>query len=308
MSELRNNIYAFSQARFNDGEILISRTRHGDAEGENIFKHLQISRDEQEFLRLARQNDLNKPVIVLGHRFGEERAILIFGLSALESSLYLAVEMLSCPKGVLRALLTAKELPVAISDAVRHAAQRESENDYTADAQEGLSLAEALNFSRFLADKTGEGSELLEITLAVAEFVRLLVECDEVGFSNFKPPINHVCAYGFFSATMMILSLSARKYSKQRKMTVTVTEHERFGSVNVSFEAFFKPREAIEKHLCTLATRLGLPMSVSATGNHFCVEITPYIPDSGKNGTKESEKGLVYDGFSHLGINKVQRR
>ena len=297
LREIRNNAYLFSDARKNCGEIMVSRAGDGESEGKNIFDYLKLDRGEREFLCLSRRNDPNIPVILLGHRKGEARAVLLLGLSVFESSASVAFEMLGKPEDVLYTLLRFDDDGIAVSPSARSAGMSGIDRLGSACMADELSLNEAIAFSKLVTGCSCTAFDFFNITVAAAELVGVGLELDSLSFSNIRTPLGYVSACGFFSAAVLILAMIARKYSKYRVLNVTVSENAFIGNIKLSFDIYEMPNESVQFHLASVANSLGIPISVSVENGRFCCEFAPYRPDEGIFGVKDYRPEFIYDDF-----------
>ncbi len=296
MLEIRNNAYVFSDACINYGEILISRTRDGNPEGKDVFKYLGVSASEVEFLRSCCEKEYNKPVVLLGHRLGRTSAVLFTGISVLESSMSLAVEMLGSPRRVLRALLLACDDDVAaISPALRAVCEAEKQKTEDICLSDEISLNGVLFFLQNVSKYTGGPGQLFKMSLESAELAGVAITIDQLSLSELYVPSGHVPACGFSSAALLVMAMAARKHSRQRLLFVAVREDAFMCSISLSFEMLDAPRDALKEHLAKVADRLDIPIRFALEDGVFRCEFAPYRPDIARTGVKEPEQDFIYD-------------
>ncbi len=299
-------MYVFSVARINYGNVLISRVCEGEPDGRDIFKYLRIRSSEIDFLHHMRKKEYNYPVVLLGHRTGVTRAVLLFGLSSHESSVSLAIEFIGRPCDVLRSILRCGDDTVAISPEARAACEGKIHSPICESISDELSLKDALMFQDVTSRSVGGAEDFLSVILAATELVGVGVELDVLSLSHLRLTLGYVYACGFFSAAVLLIAMLARRYSKCRLLSAVALEDDCLSMLRLSFDLIDVLPSAVEEHLMSVAGHLGLPISVKIDKGRFCCEFAACRPDIAVMGVKESRRSFVYD-WDQIGINKYSK-
>ncbi len=294
MRELRNNAYVYSKMCNNYGEILISRTRDGACEGNDIFEYLKIDDDELEFLNTTFQYAPDHPKLLLCKRNGEYAAVLTCGLSSLESSMEIAVEMFADPMIIVNAIIRSGEDKILISNSARRLACQCSISDRAASLPDELSFCEVFDLCCMASSCSDSPFDLMNAAVVAAQLAGVCLDCDISSFSRLNTPLGYVCTCGLYSASMVALAMLARKYSKYRRMSVFATCDGYPGSISVKFELYQTPPDKLKKHIAAHSNCFGVPVCISEKDGVFLFDISPYRLDVGFFGVKDGGIPFVY--------------
>ena len=296
LREIRSNLYIFSTFVSDFGRIITSRVREGSPDGENVFAYLGISEEEQKFWRGIQLLESCRLVMLCGNRDGRRCAVALARLSEGRGSIYLALEYFDAFDAV--SLLS--ELPnrgVAVSDGAKQC--------FLSDTREtcvdvGLDIAGEIRDVMLLSGGRGlqgnePATEMWDITCTAASLIGLGLKCNIEHNLDCETNTGTVFKRDFYAELIVILAADARKHSRGRSMSVTVTAQNRGASARISYESFSETSGGVEKQLEGMAQEFGIPILFSYSGGECIVRVTPFACDIALQGVKQDSRAFLYN-------------
>lgn len=296
LRELRSNLYIFSTFVSDFGRIITSRVREGSPDGENVFAYLGISEEEQKFWRGIQLLESCRLVMLCGNRDGRRCAVALARLSEGRGSIYLALEYFDA----FDAVSFLSEMPdwgVAVSDGAKGC--------FLSDTCEpcvdvGLDIASEIRDIMVLADsRNSQGNEpaaeMWNLTCTAASLVGLGLKCNIEHDFDCETNAGTVFKRDFFAELIVLMSSDARKFSRERNMSVTVTAQNRSASARISYEMVSEASGGSEMHIKHMAQELGIPISFSYSGGECIARVTPFACDIALQGVKQDPLAYIYN-------------
>ncbi|MGM9644243.1 MAG: hypothetical protein ACI3X1_04075 [Eubacteriales bacterium] len=296
MREIRSNLYIFSTFLSDFGRIITSRVREGSPDGENVFAYLGISEEEQKFWRGIQLLESCRLVMLCGNRDGRRSAVALACLSEGRGSIYLALEYFD----VFDAVSFLSELPdwgVAVSDGAKGC--------FLSDTCEpcvdvGLDIASEIRDIMVLSDgRNSQGNEpaaeMWNLTCTAASLIGLGLKCNIKHDFDCETNVGTVFKRDFYAELIVLLAADARKHSRGRSMSVTITAQNRGASARISYERFSETPGVTEKHLEQMAQEFGIPISFSYSGGECIARVTPFACDIALQGVKQDPRLFLYN-------------
>ena len=290
MREIKDNAYIVSFAREDVGRIMIDRTDRRCLCGQNAFDVLGISGAELDFLNYELDCKEERCLALVG-RTDRDRAVLLFPSMSYSTAICLAVE-LSMPIDHVAAVLTSGAFEsIVVSDGFRkHITGQESVADIDGTYRYMHDVLSFVSDTCFMKNAaTAENPyRVIEMARSVAYFVGVDVECDvlpcEISYDYAE--VGTVFAGSFLAASLLIVSMMARRYSTRRSFDLLIERRRDNISATFSFESDGVD-DAVLAKLLRAAAASNVYMGCDAREGVYSFELFPHYEDVGLIGLKE---------------------
>lgn len=278
------------------GRIITSRVREGSPDGENVFAYLGISEEEQRFWRGIQLQRYCRLVMLRGNRDGRHSAVALARLSEGRGSIYLALEYFDAFDAV-SLLSEMTDSGVAVSDGAKECFLSdicEPCVDVGLDISSEIREVMLLSYGRGAQDNE-PATVMWDLTCTAASLIGLGLKCNIEHNFDCEANTGTVFKRDFYAELIVLLAADARKYSRERSMSVTVTAQNRGTSALVSYERFSDTSGGTEQHLEQMAQEFGIPISFSYSGGECIARVTPFACDIALQGVKQDPRVYIYN-------------
>ncbi len=295
MRAIKDNLYIFSTAKSQFGEVIAERSRYGgEAVGKNIFEYLKMVDSEIKFFTSGFDSRTKNIVCAVCEK-KESRVVLFFGFLSKAASICLAV-VLDIPYcSVSRAILNSYLDSLLVSGGVVEAAEKLDATAYPNDKEVTMYLSgifgQIMELSRLKLGYFYEPTEnIRSASVAIADFVGVdmdfytYVKANEV-YGDCKEVFDgRICA-----ASLLMFSLMARSYSVDRCLRIEVIRGISGCFIELSFEIYSDGWQEPINYLAevTKSTR-NIPIFLEKNEDWVKMSVVPYYEDVGFVGVKRN--------------------
>lgn len=300
MRLIRDDIYLFTVARQQAGEIIACRTRKEGRSfaGRNIDEAIVLSANEKKFLKLVSDSRRSTHVALLCKVGGQQRAVILFRFFLDASSFVLAVVLDAPVSSAAKVLASGSFENINASPALLKKADLESvasfsdrvEYDYILDIMRQISVLEGMKLQYTL-----ENPEIIALAAESAAYLvgvdincRISRTADDAYSSNEKS----VFSGRFCVAVLLVMAMLARRYSRGRSLDVEIAWGYKDMSIGFMIDTDDDDCCQAVGRLSRFAEDYGLSFEFDLCDRTVFAKLRPFYSDVGLAGVKDGEKIL----------------
>ena len=302
MRIIRDNLYLFSVARSNSGEIVACRAEdHDGAVGKHIYDILEIDKADLNYAVNQRNDESYRSICLSCRHEGKKKAVAFFNFLAFSSSLCLAVVFDLEISSAARALESLGYSAADLSPTLKKMAQEPTaslDGDMLAYTYVSQVFGTIVPLGALRASPFPDNPEALRRYIdCVADLVWIDVSYATERSLEGLGEDGVIFSGGFFAAALITVAMLARRYSKDRRLDAFAIQGRGVLSLTLQFETDDENCFEGLKFLSEIASSYGIYFERTLEGGRASLVMMPVYADVGLAEVKERDDYPLYSTF-----------